>query len=252
MKSQSWAAILAFFLGIFGVHRFYLGQRFIGILYLVAFFIGFIATVEGEVPLIIAPAIVAFIDAVLLAVQPREDFDRKYNRRQSVHAPYNVDELKKEGVHYFRAREYDLALEAFEDALDLRPDDAAIFFNIACCFAQLHQTGNAIENLQAAFNSGFDRPARLDTHPALAWLRRQPEYVQWRENTTLPTRFPTSNAYPDLTPLKLPDDADVFAGAPDPTTDLLSQIAKLGRLREEGILTEAEFRAQKEKLLELG
>ncbi len=238
---------------MFGVHRFYLGQRFIGILYLVAFFIAFIATVEGDVPLIVAPAIVAFIDAVLLAVQPREDFDRKYNRRQSVHAPYNIDELKKEGVHYFRAREYDLALEAFEDALDLRPDDPAIFFNIACCFAQLHQTGNAIENLELAFCAGFDRPARLDTHPALAWLRRQPEYAAWRVNSAYIDDRVRIGPEPqtDFTPLQLPREEE-FAATPDSTTDLLSQIAKLGRLREDGILTEAEFRAQKEKLLELG
>ena len=66
MKSKTTAAILAFFLGGIGVHRFYLGQTGLGLLYLL-FFWTFI------------PAIVAFIDFILFLTMSDEKFNEKYN-----------------------------------------------------------------------------------------------------------------------------------------------------------------------------
>lgn len=59
------AALLAFFVGGFGIHKFYLGQTGLGILYLV-FFWTFI------------PFIVAFIEFIMLLVMSDETFDRKF------------------------------------------------------------------------------------------------------------------------------------------------------------------------------
>jgi len=64
-KSKTTAAILAFFLGGFGVHKFYLGQIGLGILYLV-FFWTFI------------PAIVAFIEFIILLTMSEDTFANKY------------------------------------------------------------------------------------------------------------------------------------------------------------------------------
>ena len=59
------AALLALFLGGFGVHKFYLGQPLLGILYLV-FCWTFI------------PAFIAFIEAIILLCMSDESFARKY------------------------------------------------------------------------------------------------------------------------------------------------------------------------------
>lgn len=64
-KSKVAAALLAFFLGGFGVHKFYLGQVGLGILYLV-FFWTFI------------PAIIAFIEFIILLTMSDETFNQKY------------------------------------------------------------------------------------------------------------------------------------------------------------------------------
>ncbi|MBU1427161.1 MAG: TM2 domain-containing protein [Gammaproteobacteria bacterium] len=64
-KSRIAAALFAFFLGGFGAHKFYLGQIGLGILYLV-FFWTFI------------PAIVAFIEFILLLTMSDETFNQKY------------------------------------------------------------------------------------------------------------------------------------------------------------------------------
>jgi len=64
-KSRVAAIILAFFLGGFGVHKFYLGRVAAGILYLL-FFWTFI------------PSIIAFIEAIIYLTMSDEAFAEKY------------------------------------------------------------------------------------------------------------------------------------------------------------------------------
>lgn len=64
MKDKTTAAILAFFLGGIGVHRFYLGQSGLGILYLL-FCWTFI------------PIIAAFIDFIVFLTMDENNFNPK-------------------------------------------------------------------------------------------------------------------------------------------------------------------------------
>mgnify|MGYP002629516979 CR=1 FL=1 len=65
-KSKFVAAILAFFVGGFGVHHFYLGNPGIGVLYLL-----FCWT--------LIPAVIAFVEFIVFLVMPERDFDARYN-----------------------------------------------------------------------------------------------------------------------------------------------------------------------------
>ncbi|MDQ3100156.1 MAG: NINE protein [Bacteroidota bacterium] len=67
MKNRTTAAILAFFLGGFGVHRFYLGQTGMGVLYLL-FCWTFI------------PALVAIIEFILFLTMSDDSFNSKFNK----------------------------------------------------------------------------------------------------------------------------------------------------------------------------
>lgn len=66
MKDKTSAALLAFFLGSFGVHKFYLGQSGAGIVYLF-FFWTFI------------PGFVSFIEAIMLLSMSQEAFNARFN-----------------------------------------------------------------------------------------------------------------------------------------------------------------------------
>jgi len=66
MKDKTLAGLLALILGTLGVHRFYLGQPKLGILYLILLFTGI-------------SAILGLIDAVMFLTMNQEDFDEKYN-----------------------------------------------------------------------------------------------------------------------------------------------------------------------------
>ena len=67
MKNQYIAALLAIFLGGFGVHRFYLGNIFIGILYLLFCWTGI-------------PAILGIIEGVYFLCIKEPIFNLKYNQ----------------------------------------------------------------------------------------------------------------------------------------------------------------------------
>ena len=85
MKSKTTAAILAFFLGGIGIHRFYLGQGGLGIAYLL-FCWTFI------------PAIIAIIDFIIFLTMDEDKFNAKYNQGKVVGATAGIntaEELEK-------------------------------------------------------------------------------------------------------------------------------------------------------------
>jgi TM2 domain-containing membrane protein YozV len=65
-KEKSLATIICFFGGGLGLHKFYLGQSGLGVIYLI-FFWTFI------------PGIIAFFEFIVLLLMSDDDFNRKYN-----------------------------------------------------------------------------------------------------------------------------------------------------------------------------
>ncbi len=267
MKQKIVAALLALFFGIFGVHRFYLGKRFQGVLHLLLFFITFAITVEEDAPFIMAPAILGFIDAVLLFVMPDPEFERRYNkeflvqpaseeaavyqssaprrrqgrrnRRRYSHTQKVSDQsYKKVGIQYFRNGDYQSAIQAFEQYLELTPDDPSTHFNLACCYSLLQESAPAYFHLQQAVEKGFDRLDKIRKHFALKFLRQQPDFKTFE-----------LNGYFRPTPLPEPK-PNFLDQQPTGSTNILDQLLQLGDLREKGLITEEEFRREKKKLLD--
>jgi len=73
-KSKVVAALLAFFLGVFGIHKFYLGCNTAGIIMLGGFLGGFILL--GFPSLIIA--VIAFIEFIMYLMKSDEEFQSIY------------------------------------------------------------------------------------------------------------------------------------------------------------------------------
>ncbi len=272
MKSKNVAGTLALLMGIFGVHRFYLGKRFLGIMHLILFFIAFVITVEENAPFILIPMVVALIDAILLFVMPQEEFDEKYNSRafyrgahqlysRPVHHQRNDTEYydrsyqqrpapeystgnnrftaKRSGIERFRQHDFHGAIDAFEYALEDNYEDPALHFNLACCYSRIEREDAAFFHLEKAVEFGFNNLDKIHNHDALAFLRSLPEFRDF-----------VRNGYTQAEPLPALNDQKLLEAETEPEkNDLLDQIIKLGNLRDKGILTEQEFAKQKKKLL---
>ncbi|MEM9836020.1 MAG: NINE protein [Bacteroidota bacterium] len=300
MKDKNLTAVLAFFGGAFGLHRFYLGQIGLGVLSCIFMPIG---------------AMLGVLDAIIFLSMDQAAFDRKYNaeelayqspdrtssrrptdryeryrqreqqrrsrrnrgpaprdrsrgvrqerpraanrevkdtsnRRATNRPARNLD--REAGLQYFKDYDYERAIESFESSLRKEPQDIATHWNLACCYSLTEDTDKAIYHLDRAVAFGFDDLERIREHDALAYLRIQPEFIKFQDNNYSLGAAPTVTADTETTApaqdllSQQPPSSDA---PPRTNNDLLDQLQRLGQLREKGLLTEAEFAAQKKKLL---
>lgn len=68
------AALLAFFLGVFGVHKFYLGYTRQGLIMLLVFLFGIVLL---GIPSVVI-GIIAFVEFILYLIKPEEEFEQTY------------------------------------------------------------------------------------------------------------------------------------------------------------------------------
>lgn len=261
MKDKNVAGILALFLGFVGVHRFYLGQVGLGILYAIFFWF----------PLF---WLIALIDAIVLFSMNKDVFDVKYNkltvqgqhyqqpdfqrrppvdfeRRDMRTTPVSTqipvqkvptnrpNPFKQAGVDKFKDYDYAGAIADFKKSLDIAPQDIATNFNLACCYALVEDKDNAFAHLDRAVQLGFKDFQKIKEHHALAYLRIQREFEQFEENGfRIP---PTTNPKQGTSQER----GELLATEPD----LLDRLKKLAELRNHGLLTEQEFEAERQKII---
>ncbi|GAB5555174.1 MAG: hypothetical protein Sapg2KO_47650 [Saprospiraceae bacterium] len=286
MKNKNVAGILAFTTGMLGVHRFYLGQKSLGVVYFLATFIGIMITAasDGDAPLILAPLAIAFIDSILFFVMHTEEFDKKYNVEQGsskrtaqprrfrtegyVKTKYAGrrpaarkavdDPHKRMGIERFRDFDYLGAIESFQKSLNQNYESASTHFNLACSYSMLELPKDAFFHLEKAVEFGFDAFQKIESHQALAYLRTHPDFNTFVKNEykvisalappILDLEQLESNGITTEEPIETLElkDPEPLSASPD---NLLDQLLALGELKEKGLLTAEEFNAQKQKLL---
>jgi len=250
-KNKLTAALLALAFGIFGAHRFYLGNRGLGIAYLS---VGGVGIFTGINFLIAGIAIISFIDALLLFVSPTIEFDQKYNKGTSIKqkrtgkkeaSPVSqqksllkakFERHKQDATHHFKNHEYREAIQTLDKALEIKYDDKKVHFLLAKCYSMLEINKKSLFHLDAAVAFGLPiKKAKFDY--ALAHLRVSPEYRAFAEN-----------GYRIL-------EVDIFLSESEASSDLLSsspnlleQLKKLQELRNRGFLTEEEYLEQKKRM----
>lgn len=276
MKNKIVAAFLALFAGMFGVHRFYLQRWWQGVMYMALSFITIMITADGEGPAFLIPMVLGFVDALLFFVMPKEDFDEKYNKKrlqQTQQESYYDEaeseadpaalmekplrsskvppsskagkrEMKKEdffkrsGIEQFRRMDFEGAIDSFLKALEDNITSPSVHFNLACCYSMVENTEKALQNLEKAIENGFSDISKIQSHKALAHLRKQPEFESFVANG-----YRIIKQLPEPQPNLLDNQSNA---APK---DVLDEVLHLGDLREKGLITEEEFVAQKRKLL---
>ncbi len=259
MKDKTTAGLLAIFGGWLGLHRFYLGQPVLGILYLVlaATFI---------------PILLGIVDGISILAMTEDNFDRRYNRsarerrrqpqRRSNRSPQRsgrADQRRQAAAPVRSTRskqpsrrtttrknpfydtgmkkyeEYDMqgAIEDFEKALEIGGSDPRVHFRLACAYSLIENKDKGFYHLSRSVETGLKNLDKIQSTDELAYLRIQDEYEDFKKNNF--RLSPTVQAPPQVEGL----DEDI----------LLRQLNKLKDLREKGILSEAEFAQEKRKLI---
>lgn len=250
-KNKMTAALLALAFGIFGAHRFYLGNRGLGIAYLSVGALGLFTGIEF---IFIGIAIISFIDALLLFVSPKNEFDRKYNgvtettqqrfnkkedpqiTKQKSLLKAKFERYKQDATYHFKHYEYKEAIQILDKALEIKYNDKSAHFLLAQCYSMIENPKMSLFHLDAAIAFGLaTKKAKFDY--ALAHLRVSPEYKAF-----------VKNDYRIL-------DVDVLLTEEEAHSDLLStspslleQLKKLKELRNRGFLTEEEYIEQEKRI----
>lgn len=254
-RKKKWlAALLAFFFGIFGVHRFYLEQRNYGILYLALFFLGAFV-LSGLEELVAIPVILGFIDFIAFLSMSRSTFDAKYNQdviarekafrkaeEEKARDPKNIlrrqfDQYIRKARRHYDNYDYERAIAQWLKAVEIRYDDAEAHFWLARSFSLTEQSAPALSHLDAAVAFGLSRAEdRIKNEGDLAYLRVQPEFEAFARNGyRLPRELPSPKA-------------DWIEADEASEPDLLEQLNQLQRQWREGKLTDEEYQLKQRRL----
>jgi len=264
MKNKYVTAVLAFFFPVFGIHRFYLGERGNGIAYFLLTFIG-------------VGVVLSYIDSILFLVMDDEKFDYKYNNKgierkdfdRQTYREYNRRKVShrnsdprgarrvvrkpspvaaaaskasvyiKSGKENYAEFDYFEAISEWQKAISLEPRNAAVHYNLACAYSLTEQADESFFHLSEAVKYGFNNFEKLNNQDALAFLRIQDGFEDFAAGGY---RLKESKPSPKIDLAK--KEKDNFL-----SKDILEQLKELGALRDQGILTEEEFAAQKKKLI---
>jgi TM2 domain-containing membrane protein YozV len=266
MKSKTTAGLLAFPIwGALGIHRFYLGQIGLGIMYLL-----FAAT--G------VPFIIAFIDFIGLLTMYDDLFNKKYNKKfyeqnrqyrrpdyrtmnnQEGRPSYNkykpqyqnrpkreekpitrrpkTNRFKEEGTRLYKEYDFKGAIKNYQQSLRIHPDDPIVHFNLACLYSLMEEPQHSYMHITKAIESGFVMYDKIKTHDHLAYLRTMPDFDAFVANG-----YKVSGTAPKQLPAKEEDEIDLMSD------EVMDKLERLALLKDKGILTEVEFQKQKAKLL---
>jgi len=263
-KSKYVAGVLALTLGILGVHRFYLGNRFWGMANFLGFFFLLFVSIQMDAPIVLFLMIPGFVEAILFFVMPKTEFDFKYNggiqplrndsrrdRREERHRdrkerrandPGHMRKsrgnlISKDAFIAYKSGHYDMARKYFEDALQYDYNDPQTHFMLSCCHSLNKDAKQAYFHLASAVDFGFQEFEEIYHNEALEWLRNQPDFEAF-----------VQNGYRQLAYLDKPK-ADLLETKSYYDATVLDRIADLGELLERGVISKDDFEDQKKTLL---
>lgn len=255
MKSRKKAAFLALFLGMFGVHRYYLGQTGLGIFY---FFANFL------MPLFRLPMgmVLGFIDAMVFFFMSDEEFDKRYNkegkekvrekRSRQRRSSSSRKRPERERVSLQRKRkiqskkrnpfklsgqkklaDFDLkgAIKDLNRSIEINEEDYETHYMLASAYSLSENAEEAYAHLAAAVARGYKDYDKIRTDDALAFLRIHKDFEQFEK-----AGYRLSGTIEE----------DVNS-ASDET--LLAQLQRLAEMRKKGLITDEDFEIEKRRIM---
>lgn len=241
MKNRLFAAYLAFFGGVLGLHKMYLKGMQQGMGRLIFFGIVLILKIKFLIGLLFA---ISIIEGLHLASMSDEKFNRKYNSNASGtkasgqtgnkggwfdRTPARALKLLRDGQKKFNAYDLKAALADFLQAITLAPNHPDIHFQLARTYAMMEDATKGFFHLEQAVACGLKDKGLIASDDSLAFLRIQPEYQGF-----------VSAGF------KIAGPPELDQGRED---TLLVSLKRLSEQRTKGEITEVEFQQRRMELL---
>ena len=93
----------------------------------------------------------------------------------ATHDPYQAAQDVEVGDYYFSEKKYRAALSRYQDALEAKPDDAAIYLRLGRTFEKLDEPARAYENYDASLVADPAGPSREEAGKSTERLRPEVE-----------------------------------------------------------------------------
>ena len=146
-----------------------------------------------------------------------------------------IDFLSSKLETLVKQKDYKTGIAVLNKIIALDPTSKEAYFNLACLYS-LEENEESFQALSNAVKNGYSNFDKIKTYPDLIWIRRNVRFNDFVLNGYKMPGAYTSNNLPEN---------PVFINE-----DLVSQIERLGKLKEQGLISEEEFSEQKSKLFD--
>lgn len=164
-----------------------------------------------------------------------------FSQQTALQNPKLFDELSKQSHKMYEQKDFASAIGILRRMIDLSPKDSQIYFNLACCLS-LSENKEGLEALSKAVEYGYTNIEKVKSYQALAWLRELPEYDGFLKNGFKYTASESTSSAAKSEPVNTSNDGVI-------NDQVIAQLEKLGKLKEQGLITDEEFQQQKKKIL---
>ena len=144
----------------------------------------------------------------------------------------NKDTFEIAGDLKYEDYDFDGAIEDYHKSLDVRPSNPEVHFKLACLYSNLEEVDNSMFHIDKAVEKGYYDLEKIRTHQHLAFVRSH----NARFNEFAKNGFRLARAI-------VPTDKLILSN------DLISQIERLAKLKDQGLINQDEFQTQKTKIL---
>ena len=107
-----------------------------------------------------------------------ESFEIKLYEATVKASPNNVNALRVLGYLYTKQKNHLKALEIDRRLTLLKPEDAVVYYNLACSLSNLGKIPDALEALEMSVLLGYSDLKHLESDPDLDNIRNEPRYQQ--------------------------------------------------------------------------
>lgn len=113
------------------------------------------------------------IACLVCAPAPAQSGSNPIPKRPPAAGEKSSDDLARRADEAYRAGNLSLSADLLRRQLQLRPDNAAIHYNLACCLGALNDQEKSGDSLMRAVELGFSDVRRIRREPALEQVRKQ-------------------------------------------------------------------------------